>query len=203
MQNAKLKRVKFHAPLFEANSADRSVSRVTRLVRAGGGFENNLLIRLFAYSLIIILALSACKKNDDNTYGVNNVDLLPPGAGKTKLKSNEQYVSILYANLFQSALSANRLFDITQCIESIGDKDIAREVIISNFMNKPGVLIPSDSLMDANPEQFVIETYNRFLVRNPTEAEKTWFVNYIGANPNVTPELVYFSFALSNEYMYY
>ena len=161
----------------------------------GGG------ILLFAFS--VMFGFPSCKKTDENTYSVNNVNLLPPGAGKTKQKSNEQYVSILYANLFQQALSANRLFDITQCIESIGDKDIAREVIISNFMNKPEVLIPADSVMHNNPEQFVIDTYNRFLVRNPTVAEKTWFVNYINANPNVTPELIYFSFALSNEYMYY
>jgi len=159
-----------------------------------------LLLLVFSFSL---LTFSACKKADENTYDVNNVNLLPPGAGKTKQKSNEQYVSILYANLFQQALSANKLFDISQCIESIGDKDIAREVIISNFMNKPDVLIPADSVMQNNPEQFVIDTYNRFLVRNPTVAEKTWFINYINANPNVTPELIYFSFALSNEYMYY
>ncbi|UPT65387.1 MAG: hypothetical protein M0D57_12555 [Sphingobacteriales bacterium JAD_PAG50586_3] len=157
----------------------------------------------FIFSFSFLVSQTSCKKTDENTYDVNNVNLLPPGAGKTKQKSNEQYVSILYANLFQQALSANRLFDITQCIESIGDKDIAREVIISNFMNKPDVLIPADSVMQNNPEQFVIDTYNRFLVRNPTVAEKTWFVNYINANPNVTPELVYFSFALSNEYMFY
>jgi hypothetical protein len=175
-----------------------------REVRVRG--YNNYLIRLLSHSLIAMLlvaTLPACKKTDENTYDVNNVNLLPPSAGKTKQKSNEQYVSILYANLFQQALSANRLFDITQCIESIGDKDIAREVIISNFMNKPDVLIPADSVMQNNPEQFVIDTYNRFLVRNPTVAEKTWFVNFINANPNVTPELVYFSFALSNEYMFY
>ena len=165
-----------------------------------GGVMRTLLVLVFSFSL---LTFSACKKTDENTYDVNNVNLLPPGAGKTKQKSNEQYVSILYANLFQQALSANRLFDITQCIESIGDKDIAREVIISNFMNKPDVLIPADFVMQNNPEQFVIDTYNRFWVRNPTVAEKTWFVNFINANPNVTPELVYFSFALSNEYMFY
>ena len=162
-------------------------------------------IRSFAYSLIVLMlltALASCTKEDTN-YGVNNENLLPPGAGKTKIKSNEQYVSILYANFFQTALSANRLYDISKCIESIGDKDVAKEVIISNFMNKPDVQIPADSTMRNNVPQFVIDTYKRFLVRNPTEAEKTWFVNYINANPNVTPELVYFSFALCDEYQYY
>ena len=149
----------------------------------------------------LLLALPGCKK--DKLYEVNGVDILPSSANKDKLKTNEQYVAILHANLFQTALSANDLFDISQCIESIGDKELAREVIISNFMNKPGVMMPSDSVMRADIDQFTIETYNRFLVRQPTEAEKTWFRNYINADPNVTPELVYFSFALGNEYLFY
>lgn len=159
---------------------------------------------IFRFSLFVfsLLLLSSCTK-DDSTYGVNNENLLPPGAGKTKIKSNEQYVSILYANFFQTALSANRLYDISKCIESIGDKDVAKEVIISNFMNKPDVQIPADSIMRNDVPKFVVDTYNRFLVRNPTEAEKTWFTNYINTNPNVTPELIYFSFALCDEYQYY
>jgi len=65
------------------------------------------------------------------------------------------------------------------------------------------VMIPSDSLMHADVDAFIIATYNRFLVRNPTEAEKTWFRNMIAADPNVTTELIYFSFALSEEYLFY
>ncbi|MBK7555729.1 MAG: hypothetical protein IPI55_14330 [Flavobacteriales bacterium] len=100
-------------------------------------------------------------------------------------------------------MSANELYELDQCIQSIGDKELAREVIISNFMNKPGVIIPDDATMRANIDAFIIETYNRFLVRQPTEAEKTWFRNYIEADPNVTPEIIYFSFAMSNEYLFY
>ena len=46
-----------------------------------------------------------------------------------------QYISILYANLFQTALSSNELVEITNCIESIGDKEVAHEIVLSNFMN--------------------------------------------------------------------
>jgi len=150
-----------------------------------------------------ILFLFSCKKEKDNIYQVNEIGLLPSTAGKTKLKSNEQYVAILYANMFQKALSANQLFDIAQCMESIGDQELAREVLISNFMNKTGVIIPTDSVMRTNIPQFVSDTYKRFFIRYPTEAEKTYLTNYITADPNVIPELVYFSFALSDEYMYY
>jgi hypothetical protein len=155
--------------------------------------------------LVLILFISGCKKEEkqENDYGVIPVNTFPPNAGKTKQKTDQQYVSILHANLFQKALSANQIFEISQCIESIGDKEIAREVIISNFMKEHSVIMPSDSLMRADLDYFIRETYKRFLVRNPTQAELTYFKNYIDANPNVTAELVYFSFSLSNEYLFY
>jgi hypothetical protein len=70
-------------------------------------------------------------------------------------------------------------------------------------MNDPSVILPSDSVMRANPEKFVMETYERFFVRIPSEGEKTWFINFIESNPQLSSELVYFAFALSNEYLYY
>ena len=151
--------------------------------------------------LAAILLVTSCTK--EPIYELNDVGILPPSANKDQPKTNEQYVAILHANLFQDGLSANELYGIGQCIESIGDKELAREVIISNFMNKPGVIIPTDASMRADIDAFTLETYRRFLVRDPSEAEKTWFRNYIEADPNVTPEIVYFSFAMSNEYLFY
>ena len=151
--------------------------------------------------LLLLLVLASCTK--EPIYDLNDVELLPASANKDQPKTNEQYVAILHANLFQNGLSANEIYGIGQCIESIGDKELAREVIISNFMNKPGVIIPSDAQMRADIDAFTVETYRRFLVRDPSEAEKTWFRNYIEADPNVTPEIVYFSFAMSEEYLFY
>lgn len=154
--------------------------------------------------LSLILLSASCRKPDaEDLYEVNQVKLYPSIADKNKLKSQEQYVSILHTNLFQTALSGNELVQMIDCLESIGDKELGREVLISNFMNEPGVILPSDSVMRANPEAFVIETYERFFVRRPSEAEKTWFIQYIEANPTLSTELVYFAFALSNEYLYY
>lgn len=152
-------------------------------------------------SVLIVLGLSSCEK--DKEYEVNEETILPPNANKTKLKSNQQYIAILYANLFQTALSSDNLFEASECIQSIGDKTLAHEVLISNYMNKPDVILPTNEEMRADVDAFITETYNRFLVRNPTEAERQYFKNYINTHPNVRPELVYFSFALSNEYQYY
>jgi hypothetical protein len=57
--------------------------------------------------------------------------------------------------------------------------------------------------MRQDPEAFITETYKRFFVRVPTEAEKTYMINYINSHPEVTPEHVYYAFAISNEYYFY
>ena len=150
----------------------------------------------------LITIFSSCQK-DDIVYDINQLQSSSYNANKNKLKSVSQYISIVYANLFQKALSSNELVEITRCIESIGDKQVAHEIVLSNFMNEPDVIIPSDSLMRADLDLFLEETYKRFFVRDITEAEREFFLNYLNANPNVSSEMVYMSFALSNEYQFY
>lgn len=151
----------------------------------------------------IALALFACKEKKDYIYEVNELQTQSQTLQKGTLKTEEQYISILYANLFQKALSANELVEITNLIEACGDKETIHEVIISSFMNSPDKIIPTDAAMRADLPKFMEETYRRFLVRSPSEAEKTWFINFVGTNDKVSPELVYMAFALSNEYQYY
>jgi hypothetical protein len=156
------------------------------------------------WSVLFCSSFFACKKEiNPDQYEVNQVELYSSIGEKTKVKTQQQFVSILYTNLFQQALSGNQLVQIIDCLESIGDKELGREVLISNFMNKPNVQLPSDSLMRADPDQFIKDTYERFFVRIPTEGELTWYRNFIETNPQLSSELVYFAFALSNEYLYY
>ena len=149
------------------------------------------------------LLFSACKKEEEIIYDVNQVNANSYNSGKDKLKSISQYISILYANLFQKALSANELVEISNCIMSIGDKEVANEIVLSNFMNKTGVIMPSDSLMRADLDAFLEETYNRFFIRNISEAEREFFKNFLETNPDVSVEMVYTAFSLSNEYQFY
>ena len=145
---------------------------------------------------------TSCKK-DDIIYDVNQVNATSYNANKNKLKTISQYISILYANLFQKALSANELVEITNCIESIGDKEVAHEIILSNFMSKSGVTMPSDSLMRTDVNAFIEQTYKRFYVRDLTEAEREFFLNFFASHPDVSVEMVYSAFSLSNEYQFY
>ena len=153
------------------------------------------------FILVSVLLLSSCVKDD--VYELNEVQANSYNANKNKLKSSNQFISILHANLFQKALSANELVEISRCIESIGDKEIVHEIVLSNFMNKEGVIIPSDSLMRDDLNVFIEESYKRFFVRDITEAEREFFLSFFESHPNVSAEMVYMAFSLSNEYQYY
>ena len=136
-------------------------------------------------------------------YGIEDVEITPVNSEKDKPKTHAQYISILYANMFQKAIGPNQMLEALSAIESIGDKQVAYDMLVSKYMNDPDVKIPSVESMRNDPETFVRETYTRFLVRQPTEAELQWMINYIDSRPSLTPELVFFSFATSNEHAHY
>jgi len=152
--------------------------------------------------IVMLSVLSACRK-DLYVYEINELTILPVNAQKTKEKTISQYISILYTNLFQKAISPNNMLAAQKAIESIGDKQVAFDILVSKYMNDGSVVLPSEEDMRADPETFVRNTYKRFLVREPTEAELNWMLNYIASRPNVTPELFYFAFATSNEHFHY
>ena len=154
----------------------------------------------------MLLLFGACKKKDANTYGVVDTNTYGNYLNKDKDKSNIEFHSILTTNLFQKPSSINELSRIDRVMQSCGDKTLINEVIISNYMNSANVKLPSRKMMVDSTERFVEETYIRFFIRRPTEAEKTWFINFIQSNksnPNFRPELVYTAFAASDEYMFY
>jgi len=160
-------------------------------------------MRKLLYACIALALLVSCQKEDTYIYEQNPVEVLPANARKDKEKTIEQFISILYANLFQKALSADEMVEIRRLIESIGDKEVAYEILISNYMNRSDVIIPANESMRGDLDGFLMETYKRFFVRIPTEAEKAYLTNFIESDPNVTAEMVYFSFALSEEYRFY
>mgnify|MGYP000082378758 FL=1 len=159
-----------------------------------------------AFFLLFLIGLSACKKKDNNNYEVIDTNTYGNNLNKDKSKSNIEFHSILRTNLFQRPSSINELSRIDRVMQSCGDKALINEVIISNYMNSANVKLPSRKMMTDSTERFIEETFIRFFIRRPTEAEKTWFTNFINANksnPNFRPELVYTAFAASDEYMFY
>ncbi|MEM6261054.1 MAG: hypothetical protein AAGI38_01000 [Bacteroidota bacterium] len=153
--------------------------------------------------LVGLLMMGCTSSEDEYRYEVNPEEVLSANAGKKKQKSIEQFISILYANLFQKALSADEMIEIRKCVESIGDKELAFEIVVSNLMNRPDVVLPTDEYMRENMDEFLLDTYKRFFVRLPSEAEKAYMKNFISSDPNISAEMVYVSFALAEEYQFY
>lgn len=155
--------------------------------------------------LIALIALAAigCRPEPEASFELQGLEVTPGFAVKDRLKTNEQWVAIVHTNLFQSAMSANDLYNAARVFESIGDQSLAREVLLSNFFNQPNLNLMSRDEMLENLDAFLDETYLRFYTRFPTQAERTYVREFILNNPGMTPELVYMSFALSDEYRYY
>lgn len=157
----------------------------------------------FGFSLIILTALAGCRTEYETDFEVNEQPVFRADIIKNKAKSDQQYIAILSTNLLQKPVSIDEIVRTQRVIESVGDKGLVKELIISNFMNRPDVIIPSDSLMRANTDQFIKDTYRKFFIREPSELEKSFFRNFIEANPSVTAEMVYVAFASSDEYQFY
>ena len=153
--------------------------------------------------ICLLMVAPGCRKKAVYDFEVQNESINPTIAGKDKEKTTPQYIAILYANLFQKALSVTELIQITDLIESIGDKGVAHEIVISNFMNRPDIIIPTRDDMLADLTPFIKESFQRFFVRQPTAAEFTYFETYINTHPTVSPEIIYISFSLANEYRFY
>lgn len=158
--------------------------------------------RLLGIALALTLSLPCCQK-DYYVYEINDQTILPINSQKIKPKSITQYISILYTNFFQRAISPNSMLQAQKAIESVGDKQVAFDILLSKYMNDPKVILPTVESMRQDPEGFIRNTYRRFLVREPTEAELNWMLNYIKSRPNVTPEHFYFAFGTCNEHFHY
>jgi len=154
------------------------------------------------FSFFSVLLAFSCTE-ETVIYEVNPITVTSNNGGKTKEKSTEQFLNVAYANLYQTALSPSELVELTNVVNSIGDKQIAYETVIAKMMSDADVILPSTEAMRSDLGAFISDTYTRFYVRNPTEAEKTWWVNYLTTRTNLTAEHVYYAFATSNEYSFY
>ena len=151
---------------------------------------------------LILLMFSSCTEDVYTIYDVNSIEVLPVNADKNKAKTDAQYVSIIYTNLFQKPIGTNTLLEALDAIRSVGDKQISFDMVVAKYMTDSPIL-PSTQEMFEDPETFIRETYTRFYTRQPTEAELAWMLNYIQSNPDLTPDIFYFSFGTSNEHYYY
>ena len=152
---------------------------------------------------LICIGIASCKKDIDYVYDVNDSTVSQPGVIKLNVKSTLEFISIAYSDLFGTSIGAGDLTDMSLCYLAFGDKKFIEDLIIRNFLNKPGVIIPTQASMTADVPAFVSATYRKFYNRDPNEFEKWQVIDMINGNSAITPELVYYSFMTSDEYRFY
>jgi hypothetical protein len=79
--------------------------------------------------LLFVAVLSSCTKEKNVTFGVNDKIVYEDKSLKTKRKSDAEYISILYTNLYQVPISPTQLYKTQNVIYSIGDRNVANEYI--------------------------------------------------------------------------
>lgn len=164
---------------------------------------------LISFSLILLVS-TGCKKDveekqvyDNIIYKVDTTRLYSSSAEKTKQKSQTQYISIMYSDLFSTNISGGELSELSELSLAMGDKTMANELTLSHYLNSTTLDKPSDAEMRADVEVFVENTYLRFYQRNPGPYERLYLTDVIDKDPLLTVLDVYTAFILSNEYYYY
>jgi hypothetical protein len=152
---------------------------------------------------ILTTTLFSCKKEYRYIYDVGNEVVYENNSEKNKQKSSAQFISILYSNLFQSSISLQERNQLSELRMAVGDKQVADNLIINNYVNSAGVNLPSDTDMRADIPKFVEETYIRFYLRKPTPYEAKFLKEEIENDSGLSPKLIYAAFAESNEYKFY
>lgn len=161
--------------------------------------QTKLLLILIAAAFFI----TSCKKDTDFIYGVTDVDIHKPDANKPNVKSTFTFISIAYSDLFGTTISQTQLVELQTAYAAFGDLRMVEQMIIKNFLNDPGIDIPTQTQMNANRTQFIKDSYVKFFNRLPNEFELWHLENEIAGDNTITPELIYFSMMTSNEYRYY
>lgn len=164
-------------------------------------FNLKPIVKLIIFNLLIMNIY--CTKEIHVQYQVNSANIYETKAQKFKAKNEAEYISILFTNLYQKAIDPMVLFQAQSVLYSIGDQNVAKEMLLSGYFNNPNIIIPSNSEMRKDIPKFITETYKRFYLRYPTEAEKVYFTNYIQNNQEVTVEMIYTAFSTSDEYSFY
>jgi len=153
--------------------------------------------------LALLLATSGCQKESDIIYQVNDVNVSDPNADKDYTKSLTEFISIAYADLFGEPINQVQLQTLAVPYAGFGDLKLIEDMIIKNFLNSGSAIVPTDAQMRADVTQFIFDTYQKFLNRNPNEFELWYMKNLIDENEEITPELFYYAIMTSNEYRYY
>lgn len=151
----------------------------------------------------LIFVAFGCKREVVQQYEVNEINLYASASEKKNLKTDEQFISILYSDLFETAISNSKLQQLNQAYTSMGDKSLVIDILIKSLLADSGAKVPSNNEMRQDPKTFVQEAYKKLMVRKPTAQEEWFLVNKIQENESLSAVDIYYAMLTSDEYRYY
>ena len=162
-------------------------------------------MRKLIYILIGICFFSSCKKeNPTHIFGVTDVVVTQSSVDKNRLKTDVEFVSIAYADIFGASISQGELENVSVTYKSFGDKSLVIEMIIRKFIMNEGNNIPIiDRSSTSTTEVFVKDIYKKIYNREPSAFEKWYLSDLIKNESSITSEMVYYSLMTATEYRYY
>ena len=101
--------------------------------------NSNKVIGLILFVFVIV----SCKKEQHIGYGLENTNVYEDKSRKTKKKNDAEYISILYTNLYQTPISPNQLYKTQNVLYSIGDQDVASEMLLRSMRVQCGITRPT------------------------------------------------------------
>lgn len=168
-------------------------------------FNHTGMKKITIYLALFLISFTSCKKDKDEVvaYDIAEQKVSKTQGEKINQKTDQEYVSILFSDLFDEPITNNDLTTIANVTASFGDKTVINEMLVQNFLNEPGVKIPTNDAMRADPDKFIRDMYRKFLTREPNEFESYYIKDLIVKNEDITPEVLYYSIVTCNEYLFY
>jgi hypothetical protein len=159
----------------------------------------------FGLFLFLSGVLISCTKEKQQVNRYVLGDVAAPGyfPGKNNIKSDLQFISIAFTDLYGVQIPNAKLSALTEGYNSLGDKQIIIDRILRNLLKDPSIQKPDMQSMRGDIPLFVRDCYRRFLVREPNESELWYLKKLIEENETLTPEDIFYAFMTSEEYKYY
>ncbi|MGC6471205.1 MAG: hypothetical protein ACON4E_08075 [Flavobacteriales bacterium] len=160
---------------------------------------------VYIFLTLTLLVFSSCSNDDPYfLFEVDKVEVEQTNADKNRLKTDIEFVSIAFNDLYGTNIPQNQLEEIITSYKSFGDKSLVIELIIKKFILDEGSAIPNLlRISRESVELFVVEAYEKLYNRTPNAFEKWHMTELIINNSSVDAEMVYFSMMTANEYRYY
>jgi hypothetical protein len=163
----------------------------------------NTSLTKIAQAFGLVLILLSCTKEEVNQYKVDTVTLYNSASEKKNLKTDAQFLSILYTDLFGISITAQEMTILVNSYNSLGDKSLVIDMLTKSMLVSPEANIPTETEMRSNAESFINDAFKRFYVREASPQEVWFFTNLIGNDADLMPVDIYYSMFTANEYRYY